>query len=83
VHQAATAEAGELIEKERGRWTAHEWLELIAGAVELAGPVLPAARGALGKVVKNAGKLKGLFKQNRELADGGTAKLDDKGAVTE
>jgi hypothetical protein len=61
IEAAHAAKAAATIEAERGRWTPAEWLSLLAGAVELAAPVMPAAKGALGKVAQNAKRLKGLF----------------------
>jgi hypothetical protein len=61
IEAAHAAKAAATIEAERSRWDAGEWLALVSGAVELLAPVLPAAKGALGKVAQNAKRLKGLF----------------------
>lgn len=73
IERAALAEASAQIERERGRWDAGQWLALVAGVTELAAPLLPAVKGAAGKLVHQAKRLRGLF----------SSESSDKGALTE
>jgi hypothetical protein len=74
VERAALADAAATIERERGRWDAGQWLALVAGVTELAAPLLPAAKGAVGKLASQAKRLRGLFS-----ADAGHALTDSNG----